>query len=166
MLMATAGTCSNRTGRRADLARRSLLQGSQGTLCCRAAAGHCEATARFRDKTNTRRVSCLDEAMRTHDGSEKRGWMTDGVSPSVVYATAAGRVTAHCDASGRPDSTRATRATRATRTTRVEGALSGRLFQIEASMRRVRSGRQRNRVRHNKDWIETPRDSAQNPSPY
>lgn len=84
---------------------------------CRTAAGRCEATARFRDKTNTRRVFCLDEAMRTHDGSEKRGWMADGVSPSVVDATAAGRATAHCDASGRPDSTRATRATR------VEGRL-------------------------------------------
>lgn len=110
--------------RAADLASKSLLRASQGTSCCRTAAGRCEATARFRDKTNTRRVFCLDEAMRTHDGSEKRGWMTDGVSPSVMKATAAGRVTAHCDASGRPDSSRTSRATR---TTRVEGALSGRL---------------------------------------
>lgn len=43
-----------------------------------------------------------------------------GVSPSVANATAAGRVTAHCDTSGRPDSTRTTR------TSRLESSL-GRL---------------------------------------
>lgn len=52
--------------------------------------------------------------MTGHKGVD--GWRV-GVSLSVINATAAGRVTAHCDASGRPDSTRTTR------TTRVEGAL-------------------------------------------